>query len=66
MTTRNRLTRNDAPLSVLRAYTPAELRDLLRQAGINDADVEISTHRWFRMSAAAVNRREPGEGERHA
>jgi ubiquinone/menaquinone biosynthesis C-methylase UbiE len=37
--TRNRLTRHDAPLSVLRAYTPAELVDLLRQAGIDDARV---------------------------
>jgi ubiquinone/menaquinone biosynthesis C-methylase UbiE len=49
ITTRNRLTRNDAPLSVLRAYTPAELRDLLQRAGIRDATV--STHRWFRMTA---------------
>ena len=28
LTTRNRLTRNDAPLSVLRAYTPDELAGL--------------------------------------
>jgi ubiquinone/menaquinone biosynthesis C-methylase UbiE len=49
LTTRNRLTRHDAPLSVLRAYTPDELADLLRQAGVTDA--EISTHRWFRMAA---------------
>jgi SAM-dependent methyltransferase len=48
-TSRNRLTRNDAPLSVLRAYTPDELDDLLRQAGIGSA--EISTHPWFRMAA---------------
>jgi SAM-dependent methyltransferase len=53
VTTRNRLTRNDAPLSVLRAYTPAELGDLLDRAGI--ADARITTHRWFRM--AAVKRR---------
>ncbi|HEX5274196.1 MAG TPA: methyltransferase domain-containing protein [Candidatus Rubrimentiphilum sp.] len=31
--TRNRLTRHDAPLSVLRAYTPAEALALARQAG---------------------------------
>lgn len=49
LTTRNRLTRNDAPLSVRRAYTPDELRDLLRRAGVNDTS--ISTHLWFRMAA---------------
>jgi ubiquinone/menaquinone biosynthesis C-methylase UbiE len=52
LTTRNRLTRNDAPLSVRRAYTPAELGDLLHRAGIEDAT--ISTHRWFRMAAVKV------------
>jgi ubiquinone/menaquinone biosynthesis C-methylase UbiE len=49
VTTRNRLTRNDAPLSVRRAYTPDELKDLLHRAGIDDA--MISTHHWFRMAA---------------
>ena len=49
LTTRNRLTRNDAPLSVLRAYTPPELTDLLQHAGIGNA--AVSTHRWFRMAA---------------
>lgn len=48
-TTRNRLTRHDAPLSVLRAYTPGELRGLLRQAGIPGAKITI--HPWFRMAA---------------
>lgn len=47
--TRNRLTRHDMPLSVLRAYTPRELRALLRQAGIHDATV--TTHPLFRMAA---------------
>jgi ubiquinone/menaquinone biosynthesis C-methylase UbiE len=47
--TRNRLTRHDMPLSVLRAYTPDELRALLRQAGILDATV--TTHPLFRMAA---------------
>jgi ubiquinone/menaquinone biosynthesis C-methylase UbiE len=47
--TRNRLTRHDMPLSVLRAYTPDELRALLRQAGIRDAPV--TTHPLFRMAA---------------
>jgi SAM-dependent methyltransferase len=32
-TTRNRLTRHDAPLSVLRSYTPDEAADLARRAG---------------------------------
>jgi 2-polyprenyl-3-methyl-5-hydroxy-6-metoxy-1,4-benzoquinol methylase len=50
--TRNRLTRNDAPLSVLRAYTPMELEALLRRARITNAD--ISTHRWFRMAAVST------------
>jgi SAM-dependent methyltransferase len=48
-TTRNRLTRHDAPLSVLRAYTPDELRNLLERAGAGDAT--ITTHPWFRMAA---------------
>jgi 2-polyprenyl-3-methyl-5-hydroxy-6-metoxy-1,4-benzoquinol methylase len=37
--TRNRLTRHDAPLSVRRAYTPVELADLMREAGIECAVV---------------------------
>ena len=58
LTTRNRLTRNDAPLSVRRSYTPVELADLLRRAGITGAT--ISTHPWFRM--AAVKRMGPTDG----
>jgi hypothetical protein len=54
LTTRNRLTRNDAPLSVLRAYTPDELNGLLADAGVEGA--RITAHPWFRM--AAVARRE--------
>jgi SAM-dependent methyltransferase len=49
LTTRNRLTRNDAPLSVRRAYTPLELAALLDHAGIRGAT--ISKHPWFRMAA---------------
>ncbi|MGI8485746.1 MAG: methyltransferase domain-containing protein [Thermomicrobiales bacterium] len=52
LTTRNRLTRNDAPLSVLRAYTPDELHDLLHRAGIYNAT--ISTNPWFRMAAISI------------
>lgn len=51
-TTRNRLTRHDAPLSVRRAFTPAELAALLRQAGVTNAT--ITTHPWFRMAAVWV------------
>ncbi len=54
LTTRNRLTRNDAPLSVRRAYTPAELDGLLRHAGIDNAT--ITTHMWFRMAAVRNGR----------
>ena len=56
LTTRNRLTRNDAPLSVHRAYTPAELERLLRRAGIEDATV--SRHLWFRMAAVRIGARD--------
>lgn len=49
VTTRNRLTRNDAPLSVRRAYTPSELASLLDRAGVEGAT--ITTHPWFRMAA---------------
>jgi SAM-dependent methyltransferase len=55
VTTRNRLTRNDAPLSMRRAYTPAELSALLECAGIVNAS--ISNHLWFRMAAV-----KPGAG----
>lgn len=70
-TTRNRLTRNDAPLSVRRAYTVPEIADLLRRAEITGATV--TTHPWFRMAvvwrrsaapdgvAGAADR----DGERH-
>lgn len=49
LTTRNRLTRHDAPLSIRRAYTPSELRSLLNEAGVRGA--EIRTLPWFRMVA---------------
>ncbi len=52
--TRNRLTRHDAPLSVLRAYTPAELRDLLKRAGIEGAVVRRRP--LFRMTAVRQSR----------
>ena len=49
LTTRNRLTRHDAPLSIRRAYTPGELRALLDEAGVVDA--EVRTLPWFRVVA---------------
>lgn len=49
MLTRNRLTRHDAPLSVLRAYTPSELSDLLTEAGWEGAT--IKRRPLFRMIA---------------
>lgn len=52
--TRNRLTRHDMPLSVQRAYTPAELRALCDEAGIDG--VRVATHPLFRMAAV----RQPG------
>lgn len=49
LTTRNRLTRHDAPLSVRRAYTPAELQSLLDEAGVSNVKIELRP--WFRMIA---------------
>jgi hypothetical protein len=36
---RNRMSRHDGPLSVLRAYTAGELRELCRRAGVGDVTV---------------------------
>jgi len=47
--TQNRLTRHDAPLSVLRAYTDEELRSLLVEAGWEGALVQRRP--LFRMTA---------------
>ncbi|HEX6694278.1 MAG TPA: methyltransferase domain-containing protein [Longimicrobiales bacterium] len=40
----NPLTRHDGPLSVLRAFTSAELRDIATRAGLRNVRVE---RRWF-------------------
>jgi len=45
--TSNRLTRHDAPISVLRAYTPQEALTLARAAGWQHA--RARTEPWFRM-----------------
>jgi ubiquinone/menaquinone biosynthesis C-methylase UbiE len=44
---RSRLTRHDAPVSVQRAYTPAEMHVLLQQ--IPCARIEITRHYFFRL-----------------
>ncbi|MBV8601086.1 MAG: methyltransferase domain-containing protein [Candidatus Eremiobacteraeota bacterium] len=46
--TRNRLTRHDGPLSVLRAYTPGEALRLAREAGWRAPHVRSEP--WFRMT----------------
>jgi ubiquinone/menaquinone biosynthesis C-methylase UbiE len=43
----NRLTRHDGPISVLRAFTPDELLDLARRAGLPDPRVQ--RHWFFRL-----------------
>lgn len=45
---RNRLTRNDAPISVLRAYTPPEALALAQQAAWRNPCVRAEP--WFRMT----------------
>jgi ubiquinone/menaquinone biosynthesis C-methylase UbiE len=57
LTTRNRYTRHDAPLSVRRAYSRAELRELLTAAGLDVAweGRALFGHRW----AVAARRRRP-------
>ncbi|MBV8073892.1 MAG: methyltransferase domain-containing protein [Candidatus Eremiobacteraeota bacterium] len=46
--TRNRLTRHDGPLSVLRAYDPSEALELAREAGWRAP--RVRDDRWFRMT----------------
>jgi ubiquinone/menaquinone biosynthesis C-methylase UbiE len=48
---RNPLTAHDGPVSVLRAYTPAELRRLAVEAGL--ARVRVRTHPPARMTLIA-------------
>jgi ubiquinone/menaquinone biosynthesis C-methylase UbiE len=48
---RSRLTRHDAPASVRQAYTPEEIRELLRQTSAEQ--VEIQRHYLFRMGVIA-------------
>jgi hypothetical protein len=48
LTTRSRLTRHDAPLSVRRAYRPAEALALAREAGWRAP--RVRTEPFFRMT----------------
>lgn len=49
---RNQLTRHDGPLSVLRAYTAAELREFARRTGLGEA-VRVTRHPFFRLALVA-------------
>ncbi|MGI8688384.1 MAG: methyltransferase domain-containing protein [Thermomicrobiales bacterium] len=51
VTTTNRLTRHDAPLSILRAFTPDELAAIAREAGVSN--IEITPHLFWRMALVA-------------
>jgi ubiquinone/menaquinone biosynthesis C-methylase UbiE len=48
---RSRITRHDAPASVRQAYTPEEMKQMLRQTSA--ARVEIQRHYLFRMGVIA-------------
>jgi ubiquinone/menaquinone biosynthesis C-methylase UbiE len=54
----NPITRHDGPLSVLRAFTPDELRTVARAAGLER--VRVARHFFFRLVMVA----EPGVGVR--
>jgi 2-polyprenyl-3-methyl-5-hydroxy-6-metoxy-1,4-benzoquinol methylase len=51
--TRNRLTRHDAPASVMNAFTPAEMADMARAAGVG----RFAVHRHFPYRIALVGRK---------
>jgi SAM-dependent methyltransferase len=59
--TRNRYTRNDAPLSVQRAYTRVELRALLAGAALRPV-AEVTAFAGHRVAIAAVPMRELEHG----
>ena len=48
---RSRLTRHDAPASIRRAYTPAEMQTMLAETAA--ARVDLSTHYLYRMGIIA-------------
>ena len=51
--TRNRLTRYDAPVSVMNAFTPKEFHQLAQEAGVEPAEV----HRHFPYRIALIGRK---------
>ncbi len=51
VTTTNRLTRHDAPLSILRAFTPDELAVMAREAGLTN--ITVTSHLFWRMALVA-------------
>ena len=65
VTSRNRLTRHDAPLSVRRAYTPREAVALAREAGWRAPGVRrepffrMTLARWLTSSSPGADRPEP-------
>lgn len=54
------VTRHDGPVSVLRAFTPAELADLARRAGLRDP--RVHRHPLFRLVLRAQPAAHPGGG----
>ncbi len=50
-TTTNRLTRHDAPLSILRAFTPDELAVMAQEAGLTN--ITVTSHLFWRMALVA-------------
>jgi len=60
--TRNPYTRHDGPLSVLRAYHPAEVAALARAAGLVQVDRAFAPFR-YRYALAFTPARAPAEGE---
>ncbi len=55
LATANRLTRHDGPASVLRAFTPTEIRSLAERAGV---PVRIYKHPFWRVAAVGSRVRE--------
>ncbi len=51
VTTTNRLTRHDAPLSILRAFTAGELATMAQEAGLTN--VTVTPHLFWRMALVA-------------
>lgn len=52
---RNRMSRHDGPLSVLRAYTPGETLELARRAGLNG--VRVVRYPWLSRQAIVWRKR---------